>query len=179
MSYSEYNDLYAKAQKNSKAPYVCFSLDLVGSKKLTGKQSVFHYTAMLKTMKDIVALIKRIEQKSNTKILLSDENVSIYPEIVNRNFYRFLCNPCIICGDCYLFYAYNNSIKEKDFIKLFLHCAKANHLYYDYHFQSAKFETTKVQESHSKYYIGDCAGYLEHNKSDKIISVANQNEQSF
>ncbi len=179
MSYSEYNDLYKKAQKNKNAPYVCFSFDLAGSKKLNSEQFAFQQEAMIQTMKDMVTLIKHLEQKNNTKILLSDENVKICPEITSKNFFVFLNNPCTTSGDFHAFYVYNNSIKEKDFLKLFLHCAKANNLYYNYHFQSANFETTKIQESHSKYYIGDCIGYLNYNKNDKIISVANQNEESF
>lgn len=179
MSFDEYNDLYKKAQKNKKAPYVCLSLDLVGSKKLNGEQFVSQQEAMIQTMKDIVILIKHLEQKNNTKILLSDENVKICPEIIKKKFFVFLKNPCLISGDFYAFYVYKNSIKEKDFLKLFLHCAKANNLYFSFHFQSANFETTNIKESHSKYYVGDCIGFLNQNKADKIISVANQNEESF
>ncbi len=179
MSYSEYNDLYKKAQKNKNAPYVCLSLDLVGSKKLDAKQALFFRYAMIETMKDMITMIKHLEQKNNTKILVSDENIEICPDTICRNFFAFLNNPCTVFGDFRAFYVYKNSIKEEDFIKIFLHCAKANNLYFSFHFQSANFETTNIKESHSKYYVGDCIGFLNQNKADKIISVANQNEESF
>lgn len=179
MSYIEYSDLYAKAQKNQNAPYVCFSLDLVGCRKLDSEQSCKQQNRMIQTMKDIVAFIKHFEQNTNTKILLCDKNVKIADDVCNnRKSPIYYNNPCILSGDFYAFYFYNNTITEKAFEKLFLHFAKKNKLNFDYHFQSAKFETTEYKYGNKKYYLGYCVGYLEHNKSNKIISVSKQTNQN-
>lgn len=181
MSYDEYNDLYAKAQKNQNAPYVCFSLDLIGCKKLDGEQFCKQQDGMMQTMKDIVAYIKHFEQKTNTKILLCDKNVKIIDDIGSidsKSPVAYYNNPCILSGDFYAFYFYNNTITEKAFENLFLHFAKKNNLNFDYHFQSAKFETTEYKYVNKKYYLGYCVGYLEHNKGDKIISVPKQTSQN-
>lgn len=177
MSYEEYNDLFVKAQKNKKAPFVCFSLDLVNSKSLSDKQALKQQQDMIQTMKDMVEYIKLCELKTNTKILLNNQNVKINKNIVGGNSVAYYNNPCILSGDFYAFYVYNNTILQKDFINLFLHFAKANNISYDYHFQSAKFETTEYRCGNQKYYLGYCVGYLQHNKNGKIISVSNQFEQ--
>lgn len=179
MSYDEYNDLYAKAQKNQNAPYVCFSLDLVGCKKLDGEQFCKQQDRMIQTMKDIVAYIKRYEQKTNTKILLCDKNVKISVDIIDSiSPVTYYNNPCILSGDFYALYVYNNTVTEKTFENLFLHFAKKNNLNFDYHFQSAKFEATDYKDGNKKYYLGYCVGYLERNKGDKIISVSKQTDQN-
>ena len=178
MSYEEYNDLFVKAQKNKDAPFVCFSLDLVNSRNLSNKQAFKQQQAMIQTMKDIVEYIKMYEIKTNTKILLNDKNVKINKNVIGGSKdVTYYNNPCILSGDFYAFYVYNNTISQNDFINLFLHFAKANNINYDYHFQSAKFETTDYICGNEKYYLGYCVGYLQHNKKGKIISVSNQLEQ--
>lgn len=179
MSYEEYNDLYLKSQKNINAPYLCFSFDLVGSKKLDDEIMYKQQILMIKTMKDIVIKLQELERLSNKKILLSDKNIKINSKVVNNNaMLAYYNNPCILAGDFYAFYVYNKSITESDFLNIFTNCAIKNKLYFSYHYQSAKFETTEYQQGRDKYYLGYCVGYLQHNKGNKTIEISIDNEQN-
>ena len=174
MSYYEYNDLYIKAQKNKNAPYVCFSFDLVKSRQIGDDKFFEQQKLMIKTMKDIVEFIQIFEHKKHIRILLNDNNVKINKTIIGSRNKDCYANPNIICGDFYAFYFYNNTITKNDFINLFLHYARKNNLNFDYHFQSAKFETTSYENGNTEYFLGYCVSYLQNHKSKTIISVKNQ-----
>jgi len=179
MSFEEYNDLYLKSQKNINAPYLCFSFDLVDSKKLDNENMYKQQILMIKTMKDVITKLQELEHITNKRILLSDKNIKINIDVTNNNATHAYCNnPCILAGDFYAFYVYNKSITESDFLNIFTNCAINNKLLFSYHYQSAKFETTEYQKGCDKYYIGYCVGYLQHNKGNSTIKISNDNEQN-
>lgn len=171
MSYDEYNDLYLKAQYNEFAPYRCISFDLVNSKRYDCETSYEQHILMRKTLNDVVCKIQDIEHRESVKILVSDERIKLACKDNTSSNYAYEVNPCIVAGDFFAFYIYNKLISERDFLDIFIECAKSNKIYFAYHYQSAKFETTDYTLGNTKYYLGYCVGYLEHNKGSKIISI--------
>ena len=155
MSYEEYNDLYLKAQR-SDAKFIAFVLDIKESREMDNKT---RYNAQIKTFETLNLLIESInllEQKNNVKILVNDLPVKRVKKIteVNSSGFAYLNNPCVVFGDSFAFYCYNNALEEKQFRALLKNCAKVCNNETQYHFNSAKFETLNYEEGNNKYYLG-------------------------
>lgn len=168
--------------KKIKTHLTCvFLLIWLGVKSWMASNFANNKTEWCKRWKILWHISNVTNKKNNTKILLCDKNVKIIDDIGSidsKSPVAYYNNPCILSGDFYAFYFFNNTITEKAFENLFLRCAKKNNLQFDYHFQSAKFETTEYKHGNEKYYLGYCVGYLEHNKGNKIISVPKQTSQN-
>jgi len=169
MSYEEYNDLFLKAQKNEHAKYIAFVLDIKSSKLMDKKT---RERAQLKSFNTLNLMIKQfnlLEKKLNKKILVDElpvlkvENITkIKSKIIN-----FLNNPCVVFGDSFAFYCYNDIIMKEDFENIFKQCAKVCNNNTKYHINIGKFETLYYNEANEKYYIGYAVEKLCKEKNDK------------
>ena len=122
MSYEEYNDLFIKAQQNDNAKYIAFVFDIKSS-KLMDKRT--RKSAQLKTFNTInlmIKYIKTLEVECKNKILINELPVLTTDNVTKpRNeMLSYLNNPCVVFGDSFAFYCYNNSIKTRDFIDIFM-----------------------------------------------------------
>lgn len=167
MSYEEYNDLFLKAQKNKNAKYIAFVFDIKSSKLM---DNLTRLNAQLKTFDTIDLMIEKLnklEEKENRKILIDETPVQKIDNILNlkNNTFSFLNNPCVISGDSFAFYCYNNSIEIEQFKEIFLKAAKICKNTTKYHFSYGNFETLNYNESNEKYYIGYIVDKLSKEKS--------------
>ena len=171
MSYDEYNDLYRNAQA-SDTKYIAFVLDIKESKKMDSEE---RYNAQIKSFETFNLLIKTInylEKKNNIKILVDDFPVQRVKQIteINNNGFAYLNNPCVVFGDSFGFYCYNNTINSKQFKAIFSSCAKICNNQTKYHFKSAKFETLKYEDGAKKYYLGYAIEKLCKDKNNEEVN---------
>lgn len=181
MPYYKYADLFEHAQKNKQAPYKMFVFDLKNSTKMEHQKRANQQYIMLQTMDLVTEKLLNLSNTKNKPILLQNEEVYIEPKQKNTSkkanwIVSYLQNPCVLSGDSYCFYVYNNSITEKEFLTIFNHCSQQTQNFYTYRFLSAQFETTKYNEGDNKYYIGYCVKELTKNKQlpQTIINIEQQ-----
>lgn len=170
MSYFEYDDLYLKAQKRN-AKFIAFVFDIKNSKSMDKNT---RYIAQIKTIETIDLMIKKtneLENNTNKKILINESPVQKLDNIINMKdkTYMYLNNPCILFGDSFCFYCYNNSISVNDFKILFKKCCEKCKNNTKYHFNYGKFETLKYEEANEKYYIGYIVEKLSKEKIEENI----------
>lgn len=156
MSYEEYDDLFLKAQQNENAEYTAFILDIKNSRLMNNKTRKSAQLKTFNTLNLMVKYFKVLEEKTNEKILIDEipvfkvKNIT-KPKITMLN---YLNNPCVVFGDSFAFYCYDNTINKEKFINIFKYCARICNNNIKYHFSSAKFETLYYNEANEKYYIG-------------------------
>jgi len=156
MSYEEYNDLFAKAQKNKKAEYLAFIFDIKNSKLMDKKTRRLAQIKSFNTFNLMIKYFKVLEEKSETKILVEDLPVLKVNNITKpkNKFLNYLNNPCVAFGDSFAFYCYNGAISSREFENIFKYCARICNNKTEYHITFGKFETLSYNEANSKYYIG-------------------------
>lgn len=169
MSYTEYYDLFKKAQQNKDAKYKCFVFDLVGSKTMDENK---RYDAQVKSIHTLNALakdLKMLEFQHNKKIVLNEPPIFISNNVASpkNKLLAFLSNPTIINGDCFVVYCYND-IDAKVVKELFLKECKNNNNEYAYNFAEGNFETLDIEERNKKYWVGYVAQQLSTIKQEKI-----------
>ena len=180
MSYTEYKDLFLKAQQNKNAEYKAVVFDLVGSKKMSKEE---RYDAQVKSIKTFNYMLRdlwAVERIVGQKILLNEKPVKIVNNIAkpNNEQFAYLSNPTILCGDCFVFYFKNDLIEAEDVKKLFMESAEKVKNTYAYNFAEGNFETLDINEQGKKYWIGHVAQQLSNNKTEKIQFKAEQEEMA-
>lgn len=170
MSYTEYKDLFEKAQKNPNAKYKCVVFDLVGSKKMSEKERYLAQVKSIHTFNDLAKQLRLLQFIIEEKLLVNEEPVSLVKNITEpkNNLMPFLSNPAILNGDCFVFYLQNNTIGMDDIKKMFMYAAEKCNNEYAYNISSGQFETLDVNERNEKYWIGYVAQQLESQKHEKI-----------
>lgn len=157
MSYTEYYDLYADAQKKD-CPYIAFFIDIVNSKKnIIDKQSIaMHFNFIDKLTNSLKHLLK-IDNANILNIINNQKNT-------NAN----LNNPIIIGdGTCYFFD--KNKITVNGFINVLIKTIKETNYPFDLHFKHCYYETDNYNEANTKLYKGYIFRLLEDEKNSGII----------
>lgn len=179
MSYTEYLDLFKKAQKNENAEYKAVVFDLADSKKMSDQE---RYDAQLKSIKTFNNMLRdlwAIEKIIGTKLLLNEKPVKQVNNIAKPNNpqFAYLSNPTILNGDSFVFYFKNDIIELDDIKNLFLQNAERTKNTYCYHIAEGKFETLDINEQGKKYWIGHVAQQLSNLKTDKIQYKKEEQEE--
>lgn len=156
MSYFEYDDLYLKAQQNKNAKYIAFCFDIRNSKLMGSNERLTAQIKSFETIDLVIQCLNQLEEKENKKILLDEKPVQKLNNILKTKdkTYSYLNNPCVLFGDSFVFYCYNNSITPDDFLKIFQACCNEARNKTKYHFNLGVFETLNYNEANNEYYIG-------------------------
>ena len=171
MSYSEYFDMYRKAQ-GKECPYRAFMLDIIGSKTnehYTKENTVFH-----EFVDEIYRLLEQEEIATNSQILLKDANNKsrIGGRMgINGNVY----NP-ITLGDMATYFVYNRSISVDRFIELCVFAMKKYDLPYSFHFNTGVYETNDYGEGGTRLYKGYLPQILENLSKNNGVVVSKDSE---
>lgn len=167
MSYTEYFDLFNKAQKKE-CPYRAFTFDIKNSK--TNGYDVFKFHNLISLL---YKKLENYENQTNKKVVLNNKfnNLNIYRKDSNN----LLNNPMIL-GDMFTVFVHNGSISESKMIELFVMCLNELNIDYKFHFMTGKYETDHYELGNKKLYKGYVPAILEHfSKSNEIIIDKNYN----
>ena len=176
MSYTEYKDLFEKAQKNPNAKYKCVIFDLVGSKQMSASERYEAQVKSIDTFNDLLKQLKNLQFFVEEKLLVNEGPVCLVKNIADPkdNLKPFLSNPAILRGDCFVFYLQNNTVEMDDIKKMFKYSAEKFNNTFAYHICSGQFETLDVNERNEKYWIGYVSEQLENQKQEKIQYKQNE-----
>ncbi|MFW6008814.1 MAG: hypothetical protein ACOCP8_06070 [archaeon] len=186
MSYTEYKDLYKRAQKSDNSKYKLFYFDGMNHRISTYGNWEKYFNDLIKIRDDITEKLLEKEEKENTKIIDRDPDTIFLKrnkDMPKGNISSDNLNPFVGRGDEIYISIYNNSIEDKEMIDLFCKVLKKNNFHYDFHFASAKYETDKGSERVNKFYKGYCIAFLDdkaHKNNLKIIDqkIVNTKKQN-
>lgn len=142
MSWSEYSDMFDKAQELGE--FRCHIFDMKDSKK---GYDYNKYNLLLRLLKE----------KININELHTNEQ---YREI-----------PCVVSGDMILLITKRHGISDEEVYKAFKSAKEESRIDKQFHYLSGYYETDDWVKGNSKYYLGYCIQELEYRakKLDKLI----------
>lgn len=166
MSYTEYTDLFIKAQKK-KCPFRAFAFDIINSRnqKQYIEESENHHNFVL----SIYDVLKQEEKRTGKKILLDDESNLKYHLSINSN----VLNPMIL-GDMVTYFVYEDSISSQRMIELFCENMKLYNISYPFHFSTGVYETNTYSEGGEKLFKGYMPSFLENLGKKNGLVVTNE-----
>ena len=172
MSDMEYLDLFLDCQKR-KCPYRAYLFDIKNSGKHFS--DIENFRKFHKFVTYMTTKLYEMNTDSQQVFRCDENNIPRLPEfekklknIVGPN---SVSNPFIL-GDCACFYVNEDSITQKEVLKLAVSAMKKFDIDFEFHFLSGKYETDVYEEGGRKMYKGYMPRILEDlsKKSSQVIS---------
>lgn len=167
MSYSEYYDLFHKAQKTD-CKYHAYLIDVKNSKTNLSGENEHEYTKFHKFVNYITNVLLKINEIKNEKIFLVDEQNKTFfgnGDVLNNN----LLNPMIL-GDAACFFLKDKKITDEMFIEILCDAMKKFDINFSFHYMSGKYQTNDYAEGGDKLYKGYMLPLLEKlSKKDGLL----------
>jgi hypothetical protein len=164
MSYTEYNDLFKKAQNNGN--YMMFVLDISGSKNMDTRSRINANISSLKLLKYIYQQLSILETDHNVVILHHN------PIFNDENSHRLDLNePFHLHGYSYGFTLIRDSIPNEMIYKIIEDGKQELAINFNYHISIAYYETDEYVLGNTKYFRGYCMQYLCLEKNKRIKDI--------
>ena len=148
MSWQEYESMYERAQRNNKAPYKTFVLDVVGSKKIS--REARHQ------LQDKLMLVEKLMRRDFYDVIVFDDRCPING---------------IVDGDGFAFTFLAGTVSEDQFLNVFVYYLSHQGISQAFHFASANVETVHWAEGGNLYYDGYAIAKLLQDKQMKRRTI--------
>lgn len=158
MSYTEYKDLFHKAQNQGR--YHMFVFDIKNSRSYWKNTGELAFVEQI-SKELILKIYKRLEKLQNerNKIILHKNKVFINIDDLHpfgashREPFQF--------GDMFGFTVIRDSIDKEEIYQIFEEEKTKRNIYWDFHMMDGYYETDNYGEGFDKYYRGYCMQQLE------------------
>ena len=161
MSYTEYNDLYKKAQLNGN--YKIYLMDIVGSRKMERSIRINAQKLSLQLLKNIYIKLNNLEKELNMVIIHRSPIFNV------ENPYRGdLKEPFAVSGDSFGFTIVKNSLTDEEIYNIIIDEKNKLGIDFNYHISTAYYETDDFALGNKQYYRGYCIEYLCYEKDVRI-----------
>lgn len=157
MSTFEYNDLYLKCQESGK--YHMFVFDIVNSKKMSNQGRWNVQNKMIKLMTRIYKTIEKIQESTNRKILVFDEDLVTFKNCKPIRGIGFKQEPFLF-ADTFGFTIYRDSLDKEVIYYIYEYFKKSLDINFDFHITDGYYETNYYAEGNKKYFRGYCMDIL-------------------
>ena len=171
MSTFEYNDLYLKCQDTG--IYHMYVFDIVGSKKMPPQQRKEAQTKMINLMNEIYETLEKIEQKTNKKILVFEEDFVTHKSGLNYKGFGFKQEPFLF-GDAFGFTVYRNSIDKEMIYLIYQYNKKKLNIGFSFHIADGYYETNDYSLGNKLYFRGYCMSLLSTLHKEETIKELNK-----
>lgn len=169
MSTFEYNDLYLKCQDTGK--YHMFVFDIVESKKMSKEERVIAQSKMIKLMTRIYKTIEKIQETTNRKILVFEEDFVTYESGKDFKGFGLKIEPFLF-ADTFGFTIYRDSLDKNIIYYIYEYFKKSLDIDFEFHVQNGYYETNDFVEGRYKYFRGYCIDILSNlHKKETIKSL--------
>ena len=157
MSTFEYNDLYLKCQDTG--IYHIFTFDMIGSKNMPSSYRREAQTKMNKLMTRMYKTIERIEETTNKKILVFDNDFVTYKSQKNYKGFGFKQEPFLF-GDTFGFTIYRDNLDREIIYDIYEYYKKELEIDFDFHLADGYYETHDYSKGNKEYFRGYCIDLL-------------------
>lgn len=157
MSTFEYNDLYLKCQDTAK--YHMFVFDIVESKRMSKEERVIAQNKMIKLMTRIYKTIEKIQETTNRKILVFEEDFVAYESGKDFKGFGLKIEPFLF-ADTFGFTIYRDSLDKDVIYYIYEYFKKSLDIDFEFHVQNGYYETNDFVEGIYKYFRGYCIDIL-------------------
>ena len=157
MSTFEYNDLYLKCQDTGK--YHMFVFDIVESKKMSKQERIIAQNKMIKLMTRIYKTIEKIQETTNRKILVFEEDFVTYESGKDFKGFGLKIEPFLF-ADTFGFTIYRDSLDKDVIYYIYEYFKKSLDIDFEFHVQNGSYETNDFVEGIYKYFRGYCIDIL-------------------
>ena len=157
MSTFEYNDLYLKCQDTGK--YHMFVFDIVGSKKMTIQKRIDAQDKMLKLMKRMYKTLEKIQETTNKKILVFEDDFISFKIDKPMQKFGFKQEPFLL-GDTFGFTIYRDSLNKEIIYYIYDYFKKLLNIDFDFHINSGVYETDDYGLGNKECFRGYCIQLL-------------------
>ena len=155
MSTFEYNDLYLKCQDTGK--YHMFVFDIVDSKKMLKQERIIAQNKMIKLINRIYKTIEKIQETTNRKILVFEDDFVTYKSGKNYKGFGFKQEPFLF-ADTVGFTIYRDSLDKNVIYYIYEYFKKTLEIDFEFHVVDGYYETNDFCEGRTKYFRGYCMG---------------------
>lgn len=157
MSSFEYNDLFLKCQDTGK--YHMFVFDIAGSTKMSNHERLIAQYKMLELMNKIYKTIEEIQETTNRKILVFEEDFVTYKSSKNNKQFGLKIEPFLL-HDTFGFTIYRDSLDRDVVYYIYEYLKKSLEIDFDFHAADGFYETNDFGEGNKKYFRGYCLDLL-------------------
>lgn len=170
MSSIEYNDLFLLCQNTGK--YHMFTFDMVASKAMDKETRTLAQRKMITLMKYMYQLLMDIQEKTQKKILVFEEDFISYDSGTYVKGFGMKQEPFLI-GDVFGFTIYRDSIDKDIILNIYQYFKDALEIDFDFHVADGYYETNDYSLGSTQYFRGYCMDILSNFHKKEIIDDLN------
>lgn len=176
MSTEEYNDLFLKCQNKGK--YHMFVFDMIGSKNMTRQYRYEAQDKMVKLMDRMYKTIEQIQESTNRKILVFDDDFVTFKSGLPYKGFGFKQEPFLF-ADTFGFTIYKGSLDKEIIYSIYEYFKSLLQIDFDFHITDGYYETNDWVQGHDKYFRGYCIDLLSnlHKDYNKEVRKALQKQK--